>query len=90
MESVRHRDQRRTEYGGQRAVQILPDYADAHEALGELYLYLDRPQDAARELERAVAIAPHMAKAHYQLGQAYEALGQHEKAQQELARAKAP
>ncbi|PYU95407.1 MAG: hypothetical protein DMG25_04215 [Acidobacteria bacterium] len=68
----------------QRAVETLPDYAEAHEALGELYLYLNRPDDVVRELERAVAIMPKMAKAHYYPGRAYAALGRHEKAQQRL------
>src|SRR2546422_8835000 len=67
-----------------------PDYAEAHEALGELYLYLDRPYDAARELERAVAIVPKMAKAHYHLGRAYAALGLQQKARKEFKRAKEP
>ena len=71
-------------------MEILPDYAEAHEALGELYLYLQRPNDAARELERAIAADPKMAKAHYELGRAYQALGLTEKAQREFARAKAP
>jgi Tfp pilus assembly protein PilF len=58
--------------------------------LGELYLYLNRPQDAARELERAVGIAPHMGKAHSVLAQAYAALGQQEKARKEEDQAKGP
>jgi tetratricopeptide (TPR) repeat protein len=72
-----------------RAIKIFPNYADAHEALGELYLYLDHPQEAASELEKAVTIAPHMSKAHSQLARAYSALGLQDKAQQELERAKA-
>ena len=64
-----------------------PDHAEAYTALGEIYLYQKRVDDAVQALERAVAIAPQMKQAHYRLGQAYEAKGLHTQAQEELDRA---
>ena len=64
--------------------------AAPHETLGEIYLYLKRPDEAIQELKRAIAIAPNMRKAHYPLGQAYAAKGMRGEAQGELEKAKAP
>ena len=68
-------------------MRLHADYAEAYTALGEIYLYQKRIDDAVQVLERAVAIMPQMKQAHYRLGQAYEAKGLHRKAQEELDRA---
>ena len=73
----------------QRSVEINPDYAQGYEALGELYIYLKRNDDAVRVLERAVDLAPGSGKAHYNLGRAYQAMGRDSEAQRQFNLAKA-
>ena len=52
----------------QRALQLAPDLAEAHCALGELKFVFDWDwSDAARELRRAIELNPRYVAAHYRL-----------------------
>jgi tetratricopeptide (TPR) repeat protein len=67
-----------------RAVQLYPDYADAHFELG--LLYEDERQDAKAIEQYQLAIKLHsdLSKAHYRLGRLYQKSGQPELARKEF------
>ena len=71
----------------QAALQLRPDEAELHEALGEFYLDNHSDEDAQRELERAVALDPSRTKALYLLGRLYVLDRENEKAVRYLERA---
>lgn len=52
----------------QKAVDLNPDNADAHYALGLAYAYRKDFKNAAPSLEKALALNPDNAYAHYQFG----------------------
>ncbi len=55
----------------QAALQMKPDSAELHEALGELYLDNHSEGDAERELQTAVKLDPSRSRALYLLGRLY-------------------
>ena len=55
----------------QKALNIQPDLAEAHYALGFGYLSLGNAQQAAVKFSDALSWYPDWAEAHYQLGVAY-------------------
>lgn len=59
----------------QAAVAAFDGFAEAHEALGEVFLGEKRFHDAAREFERAAGIEPDLALAWYNLGYAARRTG---------------
>jgi tetratricopeptide (TPR) repeat protein len=59
----------------QAAVAAFDGFAEAHEALGEVFLGEKRFHDAAREFERAAGIEPELALAWYNLGYAARRTG---------------
>jgi tetratricopeptide (TPR) repeat protein len=65
---------------GLRAVQLRPDAADTHIALGAAYIANGRMPEAAAALEKAARIAPDSAEALSNLGIAYMNLGRREEA----------
>ncbi len=67
------------------AVEIHPQSADAHLALGELYLYERRLDDGLRHLFEAARLSPEDGKILYQLGSALAAAGRYDESQQILA-----
>ena len=69
----------------QRALEIAPDSAKAHQQLGKAYLLLRELPKAQVELERSVQLEPDNARAHYVLGQLYQKQGESGKAKQEFA-----
>jgi tetratricopeptide (TPR) repeat protein len=71
----------------QAALQLRPDEAELHEALGEFYLDNHSDEDAQRELEKAVALDPSRTKALYLLGRLYVLDRENEKAVRYLERA---
>jgi len=66
------------------AVELGPEVAEAHEALGKAYSSLDQLAAAQREIEKAIELAPKVARLHFMLGQLYRKTGQMEKAKVEL------
>jgi tetratricopeptide (TPR) repeat protein len=59
----------------QKALQIRPDYASAHNNLGSVLLQRGNPSQAIVHLMEAVRIDPRSAEARYNLGRAYRAQG---------------
>jgi tetratricopeptide (TPR) repeat protein len=59
----------------QRALQLAPDYADAHSNLGLLFHQQGRSQDALRHLRTAVRLNPNLPNAQYNLGLELERAG---------------
>ena len=62
------------------AVQMMPDFAEAHYNLGNVLNSLGKPEEAVASLTRAVQIKPDFAEAHNNLGNALNALGKPEEA----------
>jgi tetratricopeptide (TPR) repeat protein len=71
----------------QAALQLRPNEAELHEALGEFYLDNHSDGDAQGELEKAVALDPSRTKALYLLGRLYVLDRENEKAVPYLQRA---
>jgi tetratricopeptide (TPR) repeat protein len=69
------------------ALQLRPNEAELHEALGEFYLDNHSDGDAQTELEKAVALDPSRTKALYLLGRLYVLDRENEKAVPYLQRA---
>jgi len=69
------------------ALQLRPEEAELHEALGEFYLDNHSDEEAQRELEKAVALDPSRTKALYLLGRLYVLDRENEKAVPYLQRA---
>ncbi|MFB3921936.1 MAG: tetratricopeptide repeat protein [Terriglobia bacterium] len=69
----------------ERAIQLNPEFADAHLELGNLYATLKEHAKAAVEFTEAARLSPRSEMAHYRLGQTYRNLNQLERAQKELA-----
>ncbi len=69
----------------QRALEIAPDSAKAHQQIGKAYLLLKELTKAQAELERAVQLEPDNARVHYMLGQLYQREGESDKAKKEFA-----
>jgi tetratricopeptide (TPR) repeat protein len=67
-----------------RAVELDPDFASAHLALGKLYVRAERWADAAAEFERVTRLDPQSAEAQYQLGRVYVRLKRPTEAQRAL------
>jgi predicted TPR repeat methyltransferase len=58
----------------ERAIELQPDLADAHNNLGNALQQQKRHEEAVVLYERAIALRPEMADAHLNLGKALEAL----------------
>jgi protein O-GlcNAc transferase len=67
------------------AIELEPDFAEAHLALAKLDVRVERWPAAAAEFERAIRLDPQSAEAHYQLARVYVHLKRTEDAQRELA-----
>lgn len=68
-----------------RAAKLRPNFVDALVALGKVWTFHDRAQEAANVLREAVKIDPGNEVAHYRLAQAYHKLGQKPESERELA-----
>jgi tetratricopeptide (TPR) repeat protein len=66
------------------AVDLSPQWSDAHYELGLLYDDESRTDDAIREYRSAVQLQPGLAKAHYRLARLYQKEGQTQLAQAEF------
>ena len=67
----------------QRAITLMPRFADAHVGLARAYLRQKRYADAAREFESAMALDP-SGYYLYELGQAYQGAGRTREAQEQF------
>ncbi|MCZ6861975.1 MAG: tetratricopeptide repeat protein [Alphaproteobacteria bacterium] len=63
-----------------RALEIKPDYAEAHNNLGNALKDRGKHAEALASYHRALEIKPDYAEAHYNLGVALSALGKHKEA----------
>ncbi len=72
----------------ERAVELDPKSARAHEKLGMALVANGDSANGMRELQLAVGLDPNDPKTHFELGRAYRAAGQQEKAQAEFERSK--
>jgi YaiO family outer membrane protein len=66
-----------------------PDYADAWSALGDLYLWSERPQQAAQAYARWVALAPQTPEPYLARGRALRAAGDRDGARADFLAAQA-
>lgn len=59
-----------------KALAVAPDYADAHNNLGNAFKALGWQDDAIASFRKAVALEPGFAEAHFNLGNEWKELGQ--------------
>ncbi|MCL6472681.1 MAG: tetratricopeptide repeat protein [Firmicutes bacterium] len=57
------------------AIKKNPRNAEAYIGLADVYLEMQDPQSALKNLERAVRLKPNSWNAHFEMGRAYDALG---------------
>jgi len=69
----------------ERAIELKPDFADAHLELGNLHVAQRENEKAVAEFSEVVRINPRSEMAHYRLGQTYRNLNQLDRAEKELA-----
>lgn len=69
----------------QRAVELAPDFAEAHYLLGRSLLELGQQEKALQELQSASKMAPGSPEVHFNLAKAYAKANMPEKAEQERA-----
>jgi tetratricopeptide (TPR) repeat protein len=70
----------------ERAIHLKPRLAEAHLALGNLYVARKENQKAAEAFLETIRLDPHSEMAFYRLGQTYRNLNQLEQAQKQLSR----
>ena len=68
----------------QRALQLDPKFAEAHQQLGTLYGAREDYPDAIAEFQKAITINPDLEEAHYRLALAYGRTGNKEGAAKEM------
>jgi len=73
--------------GYERWLESEPDSAPLHNSVAQLYLDLNRPQDAVRHFRAAAHLEPESAPAHFNLGTALTVAGDYESAILEYQRA---
>lgn len=64
----------------QQAIALCPDYAEAHNNLGDVYEKLGRFPEALRHYQRATELDPHLAIAYLSLGDVYLRIGEYAQA----------
>ena len=70
----------------QQAVRHAPDNDEAWTLLGQIYIEVDRQEQALRALQRAISLNPQNADAHVNLGGLYDAMGETSRATQAYRR----
>jgi serine/threonine protein kinase len=65
------------------AVQIFPDYIEAHTLLGYVYYRTGKPDEAMHHLQKAVTLKPGSATAHLYLGKVFARMGKASESQRE-------
>lgn len=68
----------------EKALQISPDYPEAHSLLGYVLSRRGKTHQAVKHLNRAISLSPGSATAHLYLGKAYEKLGRYDESEREL------
>jgi tetratricopeptide (TPR) repeat protein len=68
-------------------LEIMPDSADAHLSVGNLLFYLNRFDEAEKEIQRSIEIDPDFAPAHANLGRMYAIRQDNHRAREQLQRA---
>ena len=63
-----------------KAIQINPNYVEAHNNLGTVFTQLGEHQKAISCYEKAIQIQPNHVNAHNNLGAVFKQLGEHKKA----------
>jgi tetratricopeptide (TPR) repeat protein len=63
------------------ATRLKPDFAEAHNSLGNAYKALNLAEDAERHFRRAISSAPPTAVYHFNLGNLMMQLGRHDEAE---------
>lgn len=58
---------KKAEVAAKRALELGPEYAEAHAAMGEVHMWFDRLDDGRREMERAIEINPNLSEAYVSL-----------------------
>lgn len=71
----------------ERAIQIHPDYLEAHNNLGSRYIHLGQYEKAVAELQKAIAIDPQVANPYQNLGAAFALLRRYLEAETAVRRA---
>jgi tetratricopeptide (TPR) repeat protein len=69
------------------AIELWPDFRDAHFNLGVVYYRMGMPDSAAANFERAIEEDPTYAEARYNLGIVYDSIGDYERAESEYREA---
>jgi tetratricopeptide (TPR) repeat protein len=72
----------------EKATEIDPKFADAYEALGEMYFRSERLDDAIRVTQRFCELAPDAVMAHTNLSRLYQKKGMIKEAEEEQAKAR--
>ena len=67
-----------------KAIEIKPDYANAHLHLGNIMKNLGRIKEAKLSVLQAIKIKPDLAKAHYTLSNLYSEENDYKKAYKEI------
>ncbi|MGD2245071.1 MAG: tetratricopeptide repeat protein [Candidatus Aminicenantes bacterium] len=65
-----------------RAVELKPDFKEAHDLVGSIFLELEDYQNSISSYKKVIAIDPEDAVGHYNLGCAYSALRDYPKAEE--------
>ncbi len=71
----------------QKALQLQPDFPEAHLLIGEIYLANLRRNDALNELKRLIVRHPDFARGYYAIGKVYFDMKEYEKLERYLIRA---
>lgn len=64
----------------QRAIDLCPDYAEAHNNLADAYEHLGRYDEAIAEYNQAIELEPNLAVSYFGMGDTYLRIGLFEKA----------
>jgi adenylate cyclase len=71
---------KKAEVAARKALELVPDSAEAHAVMGSVHVAMDRSEEARFDLEKAIRINPNLAWANEALGVLYGSLGSFDKA----------
>ena len=70
----------KAEAAAEKALELGPEYAEAHVAMAEAHMAIDRLDEARRELEKAVEINPNLSEAYVSLAENHLTFGRFDEA----------